>query len=225
MGCHQRALLMTKKKPIKTEVVEGAGASAGIVLNLKPGSKSGYNGVTPNGTKWRARVYKAAKKTWDTIGTYDSPKEAAIQAAIAMKEIEQGFGSFYSPLKQRRTTGAPILQTPHVCSSAQCTTSWANRDAPRYPVCAPLRSMGLSGCGRGVRLQLPDQSSCLRFACIRPEPHVPATRQLPLTASMRPQIPPWLRSLSTPRMERMWPRSIRCSNRRKNLIGLRCLAP
>ena len=112
---------MTKKKPIKTEVVEGAGASAGLVLILKPGSKSGYNGVTPNGTKWRARVYKAAKKTWDTIGTYDSPKEAAIQAAIAMKEIEQGFGSFYSPLKQRRTTGAPILQTPHVCSSAQCT--------------------------------------------------------------------------------------------------------
>ena len=55
--------------------------------------------MTPNGKLWRARIYKVAKKQWDTVGTYDSPKEAAIQLAIAQKEMENGFGSFYSPLK------------------------------------------------------------------------------------------------------------------------------
>ena len=87
--------LMTKKKAVETEVVEGAGASTRLVLILKPATKSGYSGVTPNGKQWRARIYKAAKKKWDTVGTYDSPKEAAIQAAIAQMEMENGFGSVY----------------------------------------------------------------------------------------------------------------------------------
>ena len=94
--------LMTKKKAVETEVVEGAGASTRLVLILKPGTKSGYSGVTPNGKQWRARIrysiylyMQAAKKQWDTVGTYDSPKEAAIQAAIAQMEMENGFGSVY----------------------------------------------------------------------------------------------------------------------------------
>jgi hypothetical protein len=39
---------------------------------------------------------------------YDSPKEAAIQRAIAHKEMAKGFGGLYSPLK-RQTTGAHTL--------------------------------------------------------------------------------------------------------------------
>ena len=100
--------LMTKKKAVDTEVVEGAGASARLVLVLKAGTKSGYAGVTPNGKLWRARIYKPAKKQWDTVGTYDSPKEAAIQLAIAQKDMAKGFGGLYSPLKWQ-TKGAPIL--------------------------------------------------------------------------------------------------------------------
>ena len=99
---------MTKKKAVETEVVEGAGASSRLVLIVKAGTKSGYAGVTPNGKLWRARIYKAAKKQWDTVGTYESPRDAAIQLAIAQKEMEKGFGSLYSPLK-RQTTGAPTL--------------------------------------------------------------------------------------------------------------------
>ena len=59
--------------------MEGAGASSRLVLIVKAGTKSGYAGVTPNGKLWRARIYKATKKQWDTVGTYGSPKEAAIQ--------------------------------------------------------------------------------------------------------------------------------------------------
>ena len=75
---------MTTKKAVETEVVEGAGASSRLVLIRKAGTKSGYSGVTPNGKLWRARIYKPAKKQLDTVvGTYDSPKEAAIQHTIA----------------------------------------------------------------------------------------------------------------------------------------------
>ena len=63
-------VLMTRKKPVETEVVEGAGASSRLVLVLKAETKSGYAGVTPNGKLWRARIYKSAKKQWDTVGTY-----------------------------------------------------------------------------------------------------------------------------------------------------------
>ena len=99
---------MTRKKPVETEVVEGAGASSRLILILKAGSKSGYAGVTPNGKLWRARIYKPAKKQWDTVGTYESPRDAAIQLAIAQKEMAKGFGSLYSPLK-RQMTGAHTL--------------------------------------------------------------------------------------------------------------------
>ena len=53
--------LMTKKKAVETEVVEGSGASTRLVLILKPGTKSGYSGVTPNCKQWQTRIYKAAK--------------------------------------------------------------------------------------------------------------------------------------------------------------------
>ena len=124
---------MTRKKPVETEVVEGAGASSRLVLIVKAGTKSGYAGVTPNGKLWpRARIYKAAKKQWDTVGTYGSPKEAAIQLAIAQKELEKGFGSIYSPLK-RKKTGTLTLYPARMHTCMQRTASRAIRDAPIAP--------------------------------------------------------------------------------------------
>ena len=125
-------VLMTRKKPVETEVVEGAGASSRLVLIVKAGTKSGYAGVTPNGKLWRARIYKAAKKQWDTVGTYGSPKEAAIQLAIAQKELEKGFGSIYSPLK-RKKTGTLTLYPARMHTCMQRTASRAIRDAPIAP--------------------------------------------------------------------------------------------
>ena len=86
------------------------GASSRLVLVLKADTKSGYAGVTPNGKLWRARIYMAAKKQWDTVGTYESPRDAAIQLAIAQKEMAKGFGSLYS----RRSSGKRLVRThPH----------------------------------------------------------------------------------------------------------------
>ena len=104
---------MTKKKVVETEIVDGAGASAGLVIIRKPRSASGYYGVVRNGNKgWQARVYKPAKQCWDDVGTYETPREAAIQAAIAQNEVKNGFGSLYSPLKPRPRTGAPLPSCP-----------------------------------------------------------------------------------------------------------------
>ena len=99
------SVLMTKKKPTETEVVEGAGSSSSLRLILKPGTKSGHYGVIPNGKRWRARVYKPSKQKWDDVGTYNTPRDAAIQAAIAQQEVNKGFGCMYSPLKERAQTG------------------------------------------------------------------------------------------------------------------------
>ena len=89
--------------------------------------------MTPNGKLWRARIYKPAnKKQWDTVGTYESPKDAAIQLAIAEKEMAKGFGSLYSPLK-RRMTGAhtlTLLAHTHMHSSAL--------RVGRFDGCAPI---------------------------------------------------------------------------------------
>ena len=103
---------MTKKnKVVETEIFDGAGASAGLVIIRKPRSASGYYGVVRNGNKgWQARVYKPAKQCWDDVGTYETPREAAIQAAIAQNEVKNGFRSLYSPLKPR--TGAPLTSCP-----------------------------------------------------------------------------------------------------------------
>ena len=99
---------MTKAKAKETETVDGAGASAGLVLVRKK-SASGYYGVRPNGKKgWQARVYKPKKQCWDDVGTYETPRDAAIQAAIAQNEVRNGFGSMYSPLKPRPKTGTPL---------------------------------------------------------------------------------------------------------------------
>ena len=116
---------MTRKKPVETEVVEGAGASSRLVLVLKAETKSGYAGVTPNGKLWRARIYKSAKKQWDTVGTYESPRDAAIQLAIAQKEMAKGFGSLYSPLKRQKTGAhapSPCLHT-HTATHAYANSS------------------------------------------------------------------------------------------------------
>ena len=106
---------MTKKKPVQTEIVEGSGASAGLVLILKPGSLSGYYGVIPNGKGWRACVYKSSKQKWDDAGTYNTPRDAAIQAAIAQRELDKGFGWQYSPLKKRPQKG-PLCVLAHALS-------------------------------------------------------------------------------------------------------------
>ena len=93
-------------------MVDGAGASAGLVL-IRKRSASGFYGVVRNGKKgWQARVYKSAKKCWDDVGTYETPREAAIQSAIAQKQVKNGFGSLYSPLKPRPKTGTPLTSLP-----------------------------------------------------------------------------------------------------------------
>ena len=70
--------------------MEGAGASSRLVLIVKAGStKSGYAGVSPERQAVAgAHLQGREAKQWDTVGTYGSPKEAAIQLAIAQKELE-----------------------------------------------------------------------------------------------------------------------------------------
>ena len=46
-------------------------------------------------------MYKSSKQKWDDAGTYNTPRDAAIQAAIAQRELDKGFGWQYSPLKKR----------------------------------------------------------------------------------------------------------------------------
>ena len=113
---------MTKKKPRETEVVDGAGATAGLILVINRRSASGYYGVGKNGKKWQARVYKPAKQNWDDVGSYDSPREAAIAAAFAKKQTEAGLGSMYSPLKPRPKKGAHTAHCPRAlaCYPAHC---------------------------------------------------------------------------------------------------------
>ena len=67
----------------------------------------------------------------------------------------------------------------------QRTASRAFRDVPTYLVYAPLRSTSLSGCGRGVRLQLQTRAvaCCSRASApATPAPH--AASVLPLTTSV-----------------------------------------
>ena len=101
--------------------MDGSGASAGLVLIRKPTSASGYYGVGKNGKKWQARVYKAAKQQWDAVGNFESPREAAIVAAIAQKQTAAGFGYLYSPLKKRSKKGA-LPTSQHVRLAAHCTS-------------------------------------------------------------------------------------------------------
>ena len=167
---------MTRKKPVETEVVVGAGASSRLVLVLKAETKSGYAGVTPNGKLWRARIYKSAKKQWYTVGTYESPRDAAIQLAIAQKEMAKGFGSLYSPLKRQKTGAhapSPCLHTQphtHMQIAVHCE-SGDSRCPHRYRICAPLRCMSLSGHGRGVRMPLQTRAvACLCLHLPQPRP-------------------------------------------------------
>ena len=113
---------MPKAKTKVTETLEeGSGASAGLTLIRKPQSASGYYGVRPNGKKgWQARVYKPVKKSWDNVGTYPTPEQAATAAAIAKKETEAGRGHFYSPLKTRHKKGA-LPTTPRLSAPAPAT--------------------------------------------------------------------------------------------------------
>ena len=92
---------MTKAKAKETEVFHGQGASAGLVLTLKPGTPSGYYGVRPAGRKWQARVYKPANKSWDPIDTFDTPLEAAVAAALAQLQLKAGV-KLLSPVRRHR---------------------------------------------------------------------------------------------------------------------------
>ena len=91
--------------------------------------------MRPNGKKgWQARVYKPVKKSWDNVGTYPTPQQAATAAAIAKKETEAGRGHFYSPRKNRYKKGT--LPT-----------------APRRSASAPANM--LAAAWRGVRSEGP----------------------------------------------------------------------
>ena len=110
----------------------------------------------------------------------------------------------------------------------QRTANRAFRDVPTYLVCAPLRSTSLSGCGRGVRLQLQTRAvaCCLRASAqATPAPHAASVPAALTTCVLRPQISPHHRSLPTPRTGRTWIRSVRRSTRRWSSIGPCCWAP
>ena len=120
---------MTKKKVVEMEIVDGAGASAGLVIIRKPRSASGYYSVVRNGNKgWQARVYKPAKQCWDDVGTYETPREAAIQAAIAQNEVKNGFGSLYSPLSSH---GPGLVRRSPLAHLARCAQQFVQRAAER----------------------------------------------------------------------------------------------
>ena len=186
--------------------MEGAGASSRLVHIVKAGTKSGYASVTPNGKLWRARIYKAAKQQWDTVGTYGSPKEAAIQLAIAQKEFEKGFGSIYSPLKRKKLVRSPstLHAGTHVCSAPRVgrfEMAWMPPSRPN--LCSSAMHEPFQTWARRKNAAA-DQSGCLLLACIRPShAHIPyAASVLPLTTSecaLRPQISPHHRSLPTPK--------------------------
>ena len=92
---------MTKAKAKQTEIFHGQGASAGLVLKLKPGTRSGYYGVRPNGKKWQARVYKPDRQGWDPIDTFDTVLEAAVAAALAQQQVMSGI-PLLSPTRRPR---------------------------------------------------------------------------------------------------------------------------
>ena len=152
--------------------MEGSGASAGLVLIRKPRSASGYYGVGKNGKKWQARVYKAAKQQWDAVGNFESPREAAIVAAIAQKQTAAGFGYLYSPLKKRTKKGAlPTTQHMRLLHTAHHAAPRAAR-ASEGPQTQTATQRGRLWCGRGwtpARLPL---ACCTPPACAACPPTV-----------------------------------------------------
>ena len=94
---------MTRRKPRETEVYQGAGASANLILTCKKGPGK-YNGVQPSGRKFQAFVYKPEKKRNVAIGTYDTTLLAAVAAAVAENAVKQGI-PVYSPEKPRFRKG------------------------------------------------------------------------------------------------------------------------
>ena len=123
---------MTKKKVVETEIVDGAGASAGLVIIRKPRSASGSYGVVRNGNKgWQARVYKPAKQRWDDVGTYETPRKTAIQAAIAQNEVKNGFGSLYSSCTRRSSHGQGLVRRSPLAHLARCAQQFLQRAAER----------------------------------------------------------------------------------------------
>ena len=109
---------MTKAKPRETEIYNGTGESANLILFRKKGAGK-YHGVQPSGVKFQAFVYKPEKQRNVGIGTFNTAIEAAVAAAIAEKSVKAGI-PVYSPEKPRFRKGAahtlPIALHTLYCS-------------------------------------------------------------------------------------------------------------
>ena len=219
---------MTRKKPVETEVVEGAGASSRLVLIVKAGTKSGYAGVTPNGKLWRARIYKAAKKQWDTVGTYGCRQRRRRSSWPSRRRSwKRGL-----EVSTHRSRGKKLVRSPstllactHVCSAPRVGRFEMPPSLPN--LCSSAMHEPFRTWARRKNAAA-DQSGYLLLACIRPS-HAHTICRVCATAdhvcALRPQISPHHRSLPTPKTGRTCPRSIRCSSRRSSLIGPPCWAP
>ena len=77
-----------KESERAVEMFHGAGVSSELELELAPEADSGYAGVsrTTSG-KWRAviRVERRGEMVKRNVGSYETPHEAAIQRALALR--------------------------------------------------------------------------------------------------------------------------------------------
>ena len=55
-----------------------------LELELAPGTASGFAGVVPAGKKWQARI-NLTGIGWRCIGTFESPRDAAVQRALMVQ--------------------------------------------------------------------------------------------------------------------------------------------
>jgi hypothetical protein len=142
---------MTKAKPRETEVYNGAGVSANLILIRKKGAGK-YHGVQPSGHRFQAFVYKPDKQRNVGIGTYDTPLQAAVAAAVAQKAVKAGVPG-YSPEKPRIHTGAAMPTHPmHAHSPADsipCTTCRCISRSEESPADSSCSLCGSGAHGRG----------------------------------------------------------------------------
>ena len=150
-------------------------------------------------------MYKSSKQKWDDAGTYNTPRDAAIQAAIAQRELDKGFGWQYSPLKKRPQKG-PLCVLAHALSCLphklkHAPTSQPSIQCSHVKVKSPPRILMPS-----TALVNGWMRSCPAFCCPLHTPTLPphACSGIRLTVChlLCCQVPPPLRLMPLPRRTR-----------------------
>jgi len=222
---------MTRKKPVETEVVEGAGASSRLVLIVKAGT---------NEERLRRRDPK--RETASCGGRASTRPRRSSGTPLARTARQRRRRSSW-PSRRRswkrglevsthRSRGKKLVRSPstllactHVCSAPRVGRFEMPPSLPN--LCSSAMHEPFRTWARRKNAAA-DQSGCLLLACIRPG-HAHTLCRVCATAdhvcALRPQISPHHRSLPTPKTGRTCPRSIRCSSRRSSLIGPPCWAP